>query len=191
MSVLILPIDPRLDPPAESLPSFKWPDSSGYAQAMRAAEQPNYDPRNHPYPWMLCKAGRPEEGGPLRVLETRTVQNEEEHKRARAEGFMDNPKEAVAYADHLDTWIATAAAHRAYEDKRLSEKAQREAHDAEEAAGLDHLPAIPEQRLEKKTNLVAVPDAKARRGFSDPDVRRRAAETRARNKAAKSAGTAA
>mgnify|MGYP001610618556 CR=1 FL=1 len=165
MNDLLGPIDPRNDPPAYLVPSFQYPDISPYGQEMRKWNTPKRDGGYNAngyeeFPRMLYKARRRETGGPIVCVDPRdeafsasnqtTVRNEEELQRALSQGWRKSPQEAIEYADRFDSEMARAAAHRIFEDKRLSEKAKIEAHDADEAAGLDHLPAIQEKRLQKK-----------------------------------------
>lgn len=165
MNDLLGLIDPRNDPPAYLIPSFKYPDISPYGQEMRKWDTPKrnggYNANGYEeFPQMLYKARRRDGQGPIVCVDPKdeafsgsnqtTVQNEEELQRALSQGWRKSPQEAMEYADRFDAEMARAAAHRGFEDKRLSERARLEAHDADEAAGLDHLPAIPEKRLVKK-----------------------------------------
>lgn len=62
----------------------------------------------------------------------RVVQDEREMTRAMQEGWREHPDEAVAFVKARDEAVSTAAAHRAYEDRNLSEKAKREIAEAEQ-----------------------------------------------------------
>lgn len=115
------------------------------------------------YPQMVYRANRKPTGGPFIVIDPmneqwsmancKTVGNEQEEKRAIDEGWRPSPDEAIAYANRFEDEIALAAAHRAHEDKRLSEKAQAEAKAADEATA-DHLPEIPEKRKPGRPRIV-------------------------------------
>lgn len=129
-------------------------------------EQRNYnphDPKNR-YPMMLYKAKKRPDG----VLSTgegpsmdatfggpgaaenwskqcqRIVENENEHAAAREDGWRDNREEAVEYVKYLDKLVADAAAHRAFEDRNMSERAKAEAQAAEDATS-EHLAEVLEQ----------------------------------------------
>lgn len=73
----------------------------------------------------------------------RIVRSEDEEEKAKAEGWRESPDEAMAYHESLERDIADAAAHRAYLDRNMGEKAKREA-EAVDAAGMEHAPEIPE-----------------------------------------------
>jgi hypothetical protein len=73
------------------------------------------------------------------------VGNESERSKAFENGWREHPEEAVAYLLGRDKEISTQTAHRHFEDKNMSELAQREIAAAEEAHD-GHLPEIPEQR---------------------------------------------
>ena len=73
-----------------------------------------------------------------------TVNDEAEYKRARAEGWCDSAPEAEQAALAAQQELSTLAAHRAYEDRNMSEGAKAEAA-AAEAEHFGHRPAIPEQ----------------------------------------------
>jgi hypothetical protein len=72
-------------------------------------------------------------------------QDETEHKQALSEGWRDSPKEAEDAQWGYEKDIAKAAAHRAYEDRNLSEKAKAEVRAAEDATPniLGEIPAAP------------------------------------------------
>lgn len=133
-----------------------------------------YDPKRNRYPMMLHKAykrddGRIQYGAPepdpsffkeandywqavtrvekIRQSCQRVVHSDAEYEEVRAngEGWRDTPEEAIAFLKGLEDDIAEAAAHRHYDDRRMSEAAQAEAKAADDATD-EHLPVIPEQR---------------------------------------------
>lgn len=57
----------------------------------------------------------------------RICENEQEHREALSEGWRDSPKEAEDLQWSYQKEISKAAAHRAYEDRNLSEAAKAEA----------------------------------------------------------------
>ena len=61
-----------------------------------------------------------------------TIGGPEEMERARRDGWRETPQEALKFAHGLDDDIAKAAAHRAYEDRNMSEKAKTEIQAAED-----------------------------------------------------------
>lgn len=116
-------------------------------------EQRNYDPRNHPFPKMLYMARqRPDgkvstgetddtqfrnvPGGAEQFTKTcqRIVRSEDELRRAKDEGWRESQAQALEHHEYLRKLVADAAAHRAYEDRNMSEPARAEAAqvDAEE-----------------------------------------------------------
>ena len=131
--------------------------------------QPFYDPTKHPFPAMMYVARRRPDGvvavyetddrlfgGQAGTAERWTMQNcltvndEHEMQRALERGYRKTPQEALACFESKEKYIADSAAHRAYEDRNMSEKAKAEIKEAEDAAGMDHVPEIPEKRKSKK-----------------------------------------
>lgn len=106
------------------------------------------------FPRMLYMAKRKEDGAPLRCndpLDERfsascqlEVGNEIELERAERDGWRKSPGEAMAYVEEQGDIKALATAHRHFEDKRLSEKAQAEAKAVDESTA-EQVPEITEQ----------------------------------------------
>lgn len=90
----------------------------------------------------------------------RTVQNEREYDQARGQGWRDTPDEAMAYREALDNEIDRAAAHRAYEDRNMSERAKAEAKVVEDSTP-DQVPEIPEKPRASQKRLDALAKARA------------------------------
>ncbi len=65
--------------------------------------------------------------------ETKLVQNEVEHRVALDNGFADTPDDAKRAKKKQDDAMALAAAERAYDDRKLSPKAQQELEAAEDS----------------------------------------------------------
>ena len=85
----------------------------------------------------------------------RTVRDETEHKRAREEGWRDNPAEAMEFRNALEAAIGEAAAERNFKDRSMSEKAKAESAKAE-AEHFGHLPEVPEaKRRGRRPNAAA------------------------------------
>lgn len=85
----------------------------------------------------------------------RIVRSEDELIRARGEGWRDTQAEAMERHESKARSIADVAAARHYEDRNMSEKARAEAQAADDAAGMDHVPAVPVARLARKTGKAA------------------------------------
>jgi hypothetical protein len=72
----------------------------------------------------------------------RIVNSQEEQARAWEDGWRESPAEAVARLEARDRELSTAAAHRAYEDRNMSEAARREIA-AELKDADEHLAEVP------------------------------------------------
>ena len=116
------------------------------------------------YPRMLYMAKRRADGiialgDPRMLAETgddsfarscqRIVHSEAEEIEAREQGWREDPKEAIKRIEAKDRLLSDAAAHRAYEDRNMSDAAKAEAAAAEEDTAL-HVAEIPEKPLAKK-----------------------------------------
>jgi hypothetical protein len=73
------------------------------------------------------------------------VQSDSDRDRAMGDGWRDDPKAALEHQEALERAIADAAAHRAYEDRNMGEKARAEAKAADDAS-FEHVAAVPETR---------------------------------------------
>jgi hypothetical protein len=119
-----------------------------------------------PYPKMLYKADRYPGSGKVMVahplagtgdavadaFSTRcwhTVKDAEEHAAAGRAGWYDTPAEALEAFEKAETAKADAAANAAFHVKRMSEKAQQEFADAQDAAEF-HAPDPPAPKLPAK-----------------------------------------
>jgi len=80
------------------------------------------------------------------MANTLTVKSEAEMISAMERGWRKSPVEAIERFNEKEKAIANAAAHRAYEDRNVSDKAKAEIAEAEAEAGMDHVPEIPEKR---------------------------------------------
>lgn len=146
-------------------------------EAMKFERPASYRPEQNPYPRMLYKASKGEDGVvradagaslPRRFFANdqayqaaldrdeafnascrMIVGTEAEHKAARDSGWRDTAEEAIEYCRHFETVIlGTLAAERAYKDQKMSPAAQAEAK-AAEAATPNILPEIPEARAQR------------------------------------------
>lgn len=148
--------------------------NSGYSKETRKWDTPKSQGGMRPdryehFPKMVYKARRPDTGGPIRCVDPGneqfsgsnqyTVRSEGELREALENGWRETPAEAVEYATKLEDFVSTAAAHRHFEDKKLSEKARAEAQ-AHDEASYEHLPAIPEAPLDRMAKARAAKAAK-------------------------------
>lgn len=110
------------------------------------------------YPMMLYKATQK---NPWK-FENETVRDEHERRNLESRGFVSGGPQAAADAyDGAMQALATAAAHRNYEDRNMSERA-KEHSDAVEQSSSRHLGEIPEtpiKRRGRKSKALAVSHA--------------------------------
>ena len=100
-----------------------------------------------PYPAMFYRAERPAMGGPA-VFEEEIVESDMQAANMRSRGFGQGQAEAMQMLEARERDLAHAAAHRAFDDKGMSEKAQREAaaFDESTANHVGEIPATPVRR---------------------------------------------
>jgi hypothetical protein len=79
----------------------------------------------------------------------KTVNDEAEQRRARDEGWRETQDEALKHFHELEKFVADAAAHRAHEDRNMSEKAKAEAA-AHEEETFGHVAEVPEKPKAKR-----------------------------------------
>lgn len=85
----------------------------------------------------------------------RTVRSQGEYEQAKNDGWCDSPADALAYHEKLQQDIAQAAAEAAYSVQRMSDKAQREYREADQAS--EHPTAdVPAPKKAPKSTRVAV-----------------------------------
>lgn len=141
-------------------------------ELLKWERKPDYRPENNPYPRMLYKAYKGSDGV-IRCMDSeptsfrfadlgvyqreidrikafnescqKTVQTQEQHKAAFADGWRDTAKEAEAAQMAWEHDMQKAAAERAYQDRNMSEKAQAEIA-AAEVSTLDPLVEVPVKR---------------------------------------------
>ena len=114
------------------------PDQGGKWAVFR--EVPNQYGFRDPQEWQRAVASAEYFGRSCQM----TVNSEDEHARAKAQGWSDSSIEAMEYVTAERAAIGEIAAQRAYEDRNLSENAKAEAA-AAESEHFGHLPAIPEK----------------------------------------------
>ena len=152
-------------------------ESKAGIEVARWERPASYRPENHPFPKMLYKAYKGSDGV-VRCMSTeprsrhlfisdeqfrsaieeakiftdqcqKTVHDEQEQKQAFADGWRENPLDAIEAAKHWETIIkGEAAAHQAFLDRNMSEKAKAEKKAIEDSTP-DILPEIPEAPLLK------------------------------------------
>ena len=142
----------------------RWAPESHYMREHRKWDLPKSrggmrPDRHEDFPKMVYRARRPESGGPIlcvdphnELFSTRnqlTVNSPDELEKALGDGWRPSPDEAIKHANALETAISDAAAHRHFEDRRLSAAARAEADEAD-ASTSEHLPEIPEKPLARK-----------------------------------------
>ena len=74
------------------------------------------------------------------------VNDDVEYSKARENGWCESPVDAVEWAQNRDRAIGEATAHRNYEDRNMSEAAQREIRAQIAEHGGEHQPEIIEKR---------------------------------------------
>jgi hypothetical protein len=74
-----------------------------------------------------------------------TVRNEAEQIRAFEQGWRPSPKEALERFEAKERSVGDVAAHRAYEDRNMSDAAKAEAKAVEDSTP-DHVAEVPEKR---------------------------------------------
>lgn len=152
---------------------MEWSEESGYIKELRKWEQRGYDPAKHPFPRMLYKAQQNPISNKYEVLLKAdvisadrtvvlldkeqfnascqlTVNDEAEFRRARDNGWRETPQEAIDHHEALQNAIAEAAAHRAYEDRNMGEKAKDHIAKVEEKTGSQHVAEVPEQPIKHR-----------------------------------------
>lgn len=112
-----------------------------------------------PYPAMIYKAGRPENGMGKHVIEeTAIVGSEQEYENYKSRGFRATPNEAIQYLDDLRDECAVLNAELNFEQKnKLSENASAEvdAARAQHVGPSRHLPMVPETPIKKRVRKAA------------------------------------
>lgn len=73
------------------------------------------------------------------------VNDEREHQKAMEGGWRETPDDAVAFLIERDQKFSKEDAHRAWDDRHMSDAAKREIREAKDAVGGDPTPEIPEK----------------------------------------------
>lgn len=138
--------------------------------------------RYEPFPKMLYRANRRPDGKPSvnesddRLFGNQpgaaelfsntcqmTVYSESELTKYLEMGWRDHPKTAMEFFEEKEKAVGNAAAHRAFEDRKLSEKAQAEIKAAEDATA-EHVPEIPRQPVRRAAKVVPAKRGRPRKG---------------------------
>jgi hypothetical protein len=129
------------------------------------------------FPIMLYMA-RQREDGIVRVAETddkqcggkpgaaevwtmgnqRIAKNEDEFLKLKGQGWAETAADAMELFEKRRKEVSTAAAHRAYEDRNMSEAAKAEAA-VVEAAQFEHVAEVPEKPAKRKYTRRVKPEA--------------------------------
>lgn len=145
-----------------------------------------------PYPKMLYKADRYPGSGKVMVAHPLagtgdavadafsarcwlTVKSPEEHEAANRAGWCDTSSEALAAFERAATAEADAAANAAYHVRRMSEQAQQEFADAQDAAEF-HDPEVKAPKLKPKRKPILAARPRDEKGRLLPTVDPPAAE---------------
>ena len=133
-----------------------WSPDSDYAKERRKweAQHTQFGAPGRPfvyaeYPLMLYRAKRRPEGGKDPILEHFTVEDDQQERNMQSRGWVRGPDNAIKALEETERGLAQAAAERAYQDTRLSERAQAEATAVDETT-IQHLGEIPETPIHKK-----------------------------------------
>jgi hypothetical protein len=136
--------------------SVLWSPDSSYAAERRKWETTHteFGPPGRAavfteFPIMIYRASRPSSGGATPILEHVIVDNAQQEENMRSRGFVRGPDHAVQMLEQQERELAQAAAERAYQDKRMSEKAQAEAATVDEST-INHVGAIPETPIKRR-----------------------------------------
>ena len=125
------------------------PPNSKLGEEMKKWEKPY---RYEQFPQMLYRATKRADG--VIVLDERQcmriVKSEGERQEAFEAGWRANPKEAMDLAWSREKSISDAAAHRAYEDRNMSEGAKAEAKAVEDST-IEHVAEVPAKPKRKYT----------------------------------------
>ena len=139
-----------------------WSPDSDYAKERRKweAQHTQFGAPGRPfvyaeYPLMLYRAKRRPEGGKDPILEHVTVEDDQQERNMQSRGWVRGPDNAIKALEETERGLAQAAAERAYQDKRLSERAQAEAAAVDEAT-ISHLGEIPHVPIKRRGRPVKV-----------------------------------
>ncbi len=143
--------------------SVMWSPDSEFSKEMRKWETTHtiYGPPGRAaafteFPQMLYQAKRHVSGGPP-IIEHFVVNDEQERRNMQSRGWVIGPDNAVTALEQSELGVATAAAERAYTDRRLSPQARAEAEAVDEKT-ISHLGDIsPEAVKEEKQRRAGRP----------------------------------
>ncbi len=128
---------------AEAQELAKWE-----SRPTRNCPEPQRPYQYHPYPAAFYYAER-SESAVKPVFEMHEVHTDDEAANMRSRGWGSGQAEAVQMLEARESAVAVAAAERAYSDRNMSEKAQKEAASVDEST-ITHLGEIPETPIRRK-----------------------------------------
>ncbi len=127
------------------VPESAWAKEATKWEAQGSEMGPGLRPYvKRDWPSCVYKAGQLPQGG-LEIVDTRQI-DQHEYDRLHANGYRLTPLEALEVLEAQQTEFAKLSAEREWEKKhgRLSPRAIAEVTRAEDEAGAQHLPTIPE-----------------------------------------------
>lgn len=132
--------------------SVQWSQESAYAKEARQWEMDfsQYGPPGRPrifeeFPKRLYKAGRKEKSGVPVILDAIDVENAQQEANMQSRGYRFGQDAALEALHASDNAVSKLAANRAFNDRKMSPKAQAEAAEVDESTSrhLAEIPALP------------------------------------------------
>ena len=99
------------------------------------------------FPKMLYKAEQTPQG--IKLIANVTVGSEQEQRNFESRGYRTRQEDALGVVETANTAVATAAAERAFSDRRMSSKAQAEAETLDQSTAR-HLGEIPRKPVKPR-----------------------------------------
>lgn len=126
-----------------------WSPESPFAKEAAKWEQDysQFGPPGRPrvfeeFPKRMYKAGRKEKSGVPVIIDAIDVESEQQQRNMESRGYRFGQDAALEAMHEADNAISALAANRAFNDRKMSPKAQAEAAEAD-ASTSRHLPEIP------------------------------------------------
>jgi hypothetical protein len=140
MSILISPDSPD----GKELARWNTPKNQKTDHGLLGMKNVGYEE----YPKCLYRAGRPTKAN-VEISGSLTVRDESEERVALGQGWSRTQEDAIERNHDRDREMAKLAANRAYQERTMSESAQREAA-AFESDTVQHVPVIPETPIKTR-----------------------------------------
>jgi len=121
--------------------------TSGMINAARRAGKHHGAFEHREYPKCVYRFEQTPNG--IKLAEFQTAHSDVEERNLQSRGFHGDQHEAIAIVERANQAAAVGAANRAFHDRRMSSKAQREAA-AADAATSRHLGEIPQARIKPR-----------------------------------------